>query len=174
MGVVIPAYIGWLAVVVIIVAFAAAFAAQRRRKARQVPTHWRIPIDGFADVSVTREVSRTRAGLIAFTLEVRRNAVWRKCTEVYKHKPKHPWPVDKIGVVTDPAVMPKDHPRIAWSRGLVKLLIADDMYLWFAHEVHQMFRRQMLGRRWTTKPRTAADAARAVKVQAWIDEEYRT
>ena len=170
----IPAYIGWLALAVIIVAFTAAFIAQRRRKAAQVPTHWRIPIDGFADVSVVREVTRVRAGMIAYTLETTRNTVLEKCSTIYKHEPKHPWSVDKIGVVTDPSAMPKDHPRIAWSRGLVKLLIADDMYLWFAHEVHQMFRRQMLGRRWTTQPRSAADAARAIKVQAWIDETYRT
>ena len=111
----IAGWIGWLAAGLAIAAFTAVFIAQRRRKAAQVPSHWRIPIDGFADVSVVREVSETRARMIAYTLETTRDAVLEKCSTIYKYEPKHPWSVDKIGVVTDPSVMPKNVADTNWA-----------------------------------------------------------
>ena len=171
-----PAYIGWLAVAVIAVAFTAAFVAQRRRKAadhlKPKPPECRLPL--FPMVHGTFDFTKGDLYILAKGLRRIYFEAWRKFGRIYGIDDPHPLAVSRIYVKKE-AVLP-DHPHVVWNapRGSLGLRVQPDMEYWFASELHNVFRCSQAGVAHISKPKNPADAARAVKVQAWIEEEYRT
>jgi len=191
-------WIGWVATGVIFVVVAYVWYRFRKRKNSHVSKIWpSITILGFGGVSIPKfypmlpgqpteepePLSYEVAQLEARILYDVKNAVWEKCIEQYGvtyntneafQQNAQGWCVDDIGVTSNPDAMPEGHPFVAWGmpHGGIKLLFQFDMYFWFAHEVHNVFRYVLHGPLHIYDTVDAGDLMDARVVQEWINEEW--
>ena len=189
--------VGWIAVAIIFIVFGYLFWRQRKNKAEHVSTHWPpIPVEGFGHVSVPkhyapegddldlRPLTIETAELIAHKLKDVQKKVWMMCignytipVSVMDRMGEHNalgWCVDKTGITMFPSAMPEDHPFVVWHgpHGPIHLLFQDEMYYWYAHEVHNVFRYVIRG--WTQIYDTidAQDLEDARQIQRWINKQW--
>jgi len=177
-----PGWIGLVAIAVIACVFAVVWYKFRQRKNAKAPARfWREPIDGFADVFVTKyyvhddeegTVTKEEATNIANSLALARDDIWATCERIYEHVPEHGWCVDKISVVREG--MPENHKHVVWGapHGRIKLLLQSNMYYWFVRECHNVFRYRMYGMAWIYKTKNPKDLRETVAVEEWITNHY--
>lgn len=197
-----PAWMGWIALGVVFTVITFVWYRFRKKKANKVRSHWWIPVDGFANVSVPVErylnadiyvkneeelvpipVSKEEAEDIAYELFDVQLSVWVACIAAYKEYSKgeeyfsprkHTWIVSKVGL--SKREMPKGHPYVAWGapHGIIKLLLLDKekMYYWFARECHNVFRYVLYGMAHIYKTIDDEDFAITQEIEKWISETY--
>jgi hypothetical protein len=177
-----PAWMGWVALSVVFTIIAFVWYRFRKKKAIKTPSkYWRVPVDGFADVFVTKsyfvgelkiEYTKKMAEDLADSLYEEMQGVWIACAAVYETTPKHGWCVGKIVVMKEG--MPIAHPHVVWGapHGNIRLLLQDQMLYWFARECHNVFRYRAYGMDWIYNDRDAEDKKKHAEVEAWIDKRY--
>ena len=166
-----PGWLGWLALGVLVAAFAWAFIAQRRRKANQVGSHHIVLLKGFPIVHVPVFIDREGAEEITGMLQDAYVTAWPTFIDIYKRDPG-PMPIDTIGMAMTSVA--SGHPHVVWfmPTGKMRLRVQDSMYHYFVGELHNMFRYRLHGTSWIYKTKSKADKKFAAKAERWIESHY--
>lgn len=169
----IPAWIGWLVVILVIAAFIVVFVAQRRRKARQVPSHHIILLDAFpvTHVPVGAVLDRAEARGVVESIKEAYRATWAALKGIYGVTVREA-PIDTIGMSL--GIVSKNHHNVVWfvPSSKMRLRFQDSMQYHFAGELHNMFRYNLYGIEWIYKSKNKVDIAHITKALAWIDKQY--
>ena len=169
-----PLWPGFAVSGILIAVFVYLFVLQRRRKARQVPSHYVVLVDGFPVTHVPREavVSMSEARRYVVGLKEAYRASWDVFKGIYG-KVTREAPIDTIGMSLDP--VHESHPEVVWfaPTSKMRLRFQDSMYYHFVGELHNMFRYNLYGIQWISKTKNIADARKASSVAEWIENEYR-
>jgi len=173
---------GWVALAAIVCISAYVWYNFRKAKNTKTPKkYWRIPIQGFADVFVSKsyfvgelevEYTKDMADELGDAMYRTMQDLWEKCEDVYENSPEHGWCVDKIVVMKDG--MPEDHKHVVWTapHGNIRLLLQDTLHYWFARECHNVFRYRIYGMGWIYNTRGPEDIAHTLAVEMWINDTY--
>lgn len=177
-----PAWVGWVALSVVFTIMAVVWYRFRKKKAIKTPKrYWRIPVQGFADVFVTKsyfvgelkiEYTKEMADDLGVILFQTMQEVWAQCEEVYEIVPEHGWCVDKLVVMKDG--MPEAHPHVVWGapHGSIRLLLQDQILYWFARECHNVFRYRIYGMDWIYRRKGGMDIRHSLEVEKWISDTH--
>ena len=171
------AWLGWIALALILTAFTLAFVKQRMNKTEEKlnPSHYVVnTVDDFPTTHVPREAVASFADAEAAVVALDKvyDYAWAMFGEFYSAPFERSAPIDTIGMSLGP-VHP-DHKDVVWfaPSSKMRLRFQPTMRFHFAGELHNMFRFNLHGIKHIYKTKDAADKARALKVQAWIKGEY--
>lgn len=179
-----PGWIGWVATAIIVLVFAYLFYKQRKRKANDTRTHAWTPVDGFGTLWIPLDIPKKERLEIAGMLHMVQLTVWDLCDRAYptdehdeetyetRYYEGPEWYIDTIGLGHE---HPSDaHQYVSWHPGAHKmeLKVDDQMYYWFAREVHNIYRCFMYGRDHIYDTLNAADLERANGIQLKIVAGY--
>lgn len=163
------AWLGWVLAGMIIAGW---FVYWRKfRKGKRVESGLRgpIPIDGFADCHVPKDLAEWETELLKL-VDIR-NDVFRYCELAYDKESR--WIVGKLALIYgEPS---KKHPNVKWSRAgdRITLKIQPDMYWHYAGEVLNVFRFVIWGPGSDKTTYSDADYKATVKIQDWIAKTYK-
>ena len=169
-----PLWLGLAISALAIAGFAIAFAVQRRKKVadklKPKPPECRLPL--FPMVHGTFDFTKGDLYLLAKRLRRVYFGAWKEFGRIYNIRDPHPLAVSRIYVKKE-AILP-DHPHVVWNapRGSLGLRVQAGMEYWFAGELHNVFRCSQFGVNHINKTKNPADAARAARAQAWIEEKW--
>ena len=132
-----------LVIVAIMLVFGYMLYRMEKNKRTESNLHGPIPINGFADVHVTKTCSAKESSDIAIKLSRVQRRLWKSCKRVYTRRSKIPWIVDKVAVVDGD--VESGHPEVVWHTGAnrIVLKLQPSMEYWFARECHNVFRYQL-------------------------------
>jgi hypothetical protein len=160
----IAGWLGW-ALLAFLVAGAGYMWYEQRKKKNQERSHWYIPVEGFGVVWVPKQYKEEEARELADSLHAIQKVIWSMCNELYQPKKEVVWYMDTIGLGFVSHSM--EHPHIVYNPGPHKLYIKVEpkATMWFAHEVHNVYRRWLWGIAHIYTPVSLQDQVRAVLVR---------
>jgi hypothetical protein len=168
--IVLPGWLGWVAIAAIAIVFGWLFYRQRRAKATDTRSHHICQRDGYPDVHVPQPIDRDGAEKIAHLLRNVIDNAWKEFTSIYYYAPL--LPLVTIGMSRS-EVHP-DHPHVLWimPRDKLFLRLQVGMAYYLAGELHNVFRYLLHGPNGIYSPRSDQDEVRMMRVQDWIEATY--